>query len=86
MIAVPEVFEIVLPANFVRFLSYFNLFNFGFIELFDIGCSVDVNVHHLMLSATLVPFAMTLPILGMWIYHYCTDRDDTADARQGERV
>ncbi|GMH83362.1 hypothetical protein TrVE_jg6491 [Triparma verrucosa] len=78
LMAIPEVFEVVLPKNFLEFLSYFNIFNFGFIEIFDIGCSVNVNVHHLMLSATLIPLFMILPILAMWLYHYVSESNESS--------
>jgi len=70
LMAIPQVFEVVLPENFVTFLSFFNIFNFSFIEIFDIGCSVRVTAYHLMISATVVPLVCCVPILGMWVFHY----------------
>ncbi|GMH53428.1 hypothetical protein TrRE_jg10032 [Triparma retinervis] len=70
LMAVPTVFDVVLPTNFVNFLALFNIFNFSFVELFDIGCSIRVTAYHVMLSGTLVPLVCCVPILFIWIYHY----------------
>jgi hypothetical protein len=39
LMAVPQVFEVVLPANLMAFFAFFNIFNLSFIQFFRIGCS-----------------------------------------------
>ena len=75
LIAVPSVFEVILPENFLKFLSLFDFLNFSFIDLFDIGCSIEtVNIHWLMVTVTITPFLLTLPIIFMYLYHCCNER------------
>ena len=77
LMAIPQVFEVVLPNNFMAFLSIFDFFNFSFVKFFDIGCNVEINIHHMMLSATIVPFMCCVPILVMWAYHYMQESQYT---------
>ena len=74
LVAVPQVFEVVLPANFMAFLSFFDVFNFSMIEIFDIGCLQRVTIHSIMMTSTLVPFALCLPILYIWLVHHLRER------------
>ena len=68
--AVPDVFEVTLPRNFLDFLNYINFINFDLMAFFDVGCTFKrFNIHHAMVTLTVLPFVISLPILVMFLYH-----------------
>ena len=73
LIALPQVFEVILPDNFLRFVAWFKVFNLSFVELFDIGCISRVNQHGIMVSATVIPFVLCVPILIIWAKNAIAD-------------
>ncbi|GMH94182.1 hypothetical protein TrST_g4037 [Triparma strigata] len=86
LMALPEVFEVVLPDNFVKFLAWFGALNLSFIEIFDIGCIRRVNLHDLLVSATIVPFVLVIPILVIWITNFLRDQWDKNKSRLSQQL
>ncbi|GMH86050.1 hypothetical protein TL16_g10421 [Triparma laevis f. inornata] len=86
LMALPQVFEVVLPDNFVDFLAWFGALNLSFVEIFDIGCIRRVTLHDLLLSATLVPFILVIPILVIWIVNFLRDQWDKNKSRFSQQL
>jgi len=88
LIAMPSVFEVILPENFMKFLGMFNFLNFSFIDVFDIGCSFQaINIHYVMVTATLTPVFLCLPIFFMFLFNCLKDRNTvTVQAKEALRM